>query len=248
MAQSLKACLAFLILMAFVGSNQATTPANISVAEAAAAASNARYWMQMQNAARTFGCSEDKCVEACEQDWERNGEHCYLWNTGAKNWTDAEDFCQKAGGHLASAVHTNATNNFILEETKRRGLNRLWLGGNDLEEDGAWKWTDCTPWEDTFWSTATGEPNNWGGPEDCLEIFHNWKWNDFPCSREQGFVCSKKICSGAEATTPRDEVTPTPLSKEATGKGATGEGATGDSVMWKKSTSISLVVTLLLLF
>jgi len=243
MAQSLKACLAFLILMAFVRSNQATTPANISVAEAAAAASNARYWMQMQNAARTFGCSDDKCVEACEQDWERNGEHCYLWNTEAKNWTDAEDFCQKAGGHLASAVHTNATNNFILEETKRRGLNRLWLGGNDLEEEGAWKWTDCTPWEDTFWSTATGEPNNWGGPEDCLEIFHNWKWNDFPCSREQGFVCSKKICSGAEATTPRDEVTPTPLSKEATG-----EGATGDSVMWKKSTSISLVVTLLLLF
>ena len=31
------------------------TDANISVAEAAAAASNARYWMQMQNAARTFG-------------------------------------------------------------------------------------------------------------------------------------------------------------------------------------------------
>merc|ERR1712037_150377 len=30
--------------------------------------------MQMQNAARTFGCSDDKCVEACEQDWERNGD------------------------------------------------------------------------------------------------------------------------------------------------------------------------------
>jgi len=238
MAQSLKACLAFLILMAFVRSNQATTPANISVAEAAAAASNARYWMQMQNAARTFGCSEDKCVEACEQDWERNGEHCYLWNTGAKNWTDAEDFCQQAGGHLASAVHTNATN-FILEEMKRRGLGKVWLGGNDLEEEGAWKWTDCTPWEDTFW--GSGEPNNLGG-EDCLEI-RNWKWNDSTCSRERGFVCSKKICSGDEATTPRDEVTPTPLSKEATG-----EGATGDSVMWKKSTSISLIVTLLLLF
>jgi len=248
MAQSLKACLAFLILMAFVRSNQATTPANISVAEAAAAASNARYWMQMQNAARTFGCSEDKCVEACEQDWERNGEHCYLWNTEAKNWTDAEDFCQQAGGHLASAVHTNATNNFILEETKRRGLNRLWLGGNDLEEEGAWKWTDCTPWEDTFWSSRWGEPNNLGG-EDCLEIWNrDWKWNDWKCSVEQGFVCSKKICSGDEATTPRDEVTPTPLSKEATGEVTTEKGATGDSVMWKKSTSISLVVTLLLLF
>jgi len=237
MAQSLRACSASLIILAFVGSSQATTDANISVAEAAAGASNARYWMQMQNAARTFGCSEDKCVEACEQDWERNGEHCYLWNTDARNWTDAEDFCQQTGGHLAFA-DSNVTD-FVMEGMRRRGLDLVWLGGNDIEEEGAWKWTDCTPWEDTFW--GSGEPNNLGG-EDCLEI-RNWKWNDSTCSRERGFVCSKKICSGDEATTPRDEVTPTPLSKEATG-----EGATGDSVMWKKSTSISLVVALLLLF
>jgi len=238
MAQSLKACLAFLILMAFVRSNQATTPANISVAEAAAAASNARYWMQMQNAARTFGCSEDKCVEACEQDWERNGEHCFLWNTDARNWTDAEDFCQQTGGHLAFA-DSNVTD-FVMEGMRRRGLDLVWLGGNDIEEEGTWKWADCTPWEDTFW--GRGEPNNaWGG-EDCLGIYH-WMWNDGGCFGEKAFVCSKKICSGDETTTPRDEVTPTPLSNEATG-----EGATGDGVMWKKSTSISLVVTLLLLF
>ena len=124
-------------------------------------------------------------MEACGQDWEKNGERCYLWNT--------EDFCQQAGGHLASAVHTNVTNDFLLEGTKRRGLPGVWIGGNDLEEEGAWKWTDCTPWEDTFW--RTGEPNNaWGG-EDCLGIYH-WMWNDGGCFGEKAFVCSKKICSG----------------------------------------------------
>jgi len=252
MAQSLRACSASLIILAFVGSSQATTDANISVAEAAAGASNARYWMQMQNAARTFGsgCSEDKCVEACGQEWEKNGEHCYLWNSEARNWTDAEDFCQQAGGHLASAVHTNATNDFVVEGTKRRGLARVWIGGNDLEEEGTWKWIDCTPWEDTFWSA--GEPNNLGD-EGCLEIWdRDWKWNDYVCSQEQGFVCSKKICSGDEATTTRDEVTPgsgpTKSTREETTEKLTREEATGDSVMWKKPTSISLVITLLLLF
>ena len=140
-------------------------------------------------------------MEACEQDWERNGTHCYLWNTVAKNWTDAEDFCQQAGGHLASSVHTNVTNDFILEETKRRGLNRVWLGGNDIEEQGAWKWTDCTPWEVTFWTTVNNNPDNYGGVEDCLEGgvwsgVGGLEWNDYICSRERGFVCSKKICSG----------------------------------------------------
>jgi len=244
MAQSLRACSASLIILALMGSSQATADANISVAEAAAGASNARYWMQMQNAARTFGsgCSEDKCVEACEQEWEKNGEHCYLWNTEARNWTDAEDFCQQAGGHLASAVHTNVTNDFLMEGMKRRGLDLLWIGGNDIEKEGTWKWNDCTPWEDTIW--IPGEPNNMGD-EDCLGIRGggwNWKWNDWKCSLEQEFVCSKKICSGDEATTPRDEVTPGSGPKEGAVK-----AATGDSVVWKPI-SISLVVTLLLLF
>jgi len=252
MAQSLRACSASLIILAFVGSSQATTDANISMADAAAGASNARYWMQMQNDARTFGsgCSEDKCVEACEQEWEKNGEHCYLWNSEARNWTDAEDFCQQAGGHLASAVHTNVTNDFLLEGTKRRGLPGVWIGGNDLEEEGAWKWTDCTPWEDTFWTSKYNNPDNCCGGEECLE---GWtkvggvsllglQWNDVSCSVKRGFVCSKKICSGDEATTPRNEVTPGSGPKEGAEK-----AATGDSVVWK-ATSISLVVTLLLLF
>merc|ERR1711953_1568655 len=76
-------------------------------------------------------CSEDNCVESCEQGWEKNGDHCYLWNTDKKNWNDAEDFCQKEGGHLAS-VTTNATKQYLEE-----GVNRtaFWFGGNDIEKE-----------------------------------------------------------------------------------------------------------------
>ena len=129
-------------------------------------------------------------MEACGEGWEENGEHCYLWSSEKKNWTAAEDFCLQEGGHLAS-VTSIATNDFVLEGM--RGLSQFWLGGNDIEEEGAWKWTDCTPWEDTFW--LSGEPNNGWGAEDCLEVKHG-KWNDRRCFGEQGFVCSKKICSG----------------------------------------------------
>merc|ERR1719362_321538 len=95
--------LTYLVLMLSVESNQAQQDfplsANISMAEAEAAADAARHWMQMQNAERSGGpgCSRDKCVEACN---------------------DAEDFCQKEGGHLAS-VTSNETKDFVLE-----GMNR----------------------------------------------------------------------------------------------------------------------------
>lgn len=181
--------------MASVESNQATTNANVSMASAA---SNARYWK--------YGCSEDKCVETCGDDWEKNGDFCYLWKTDKKNWTSAEDFCQQEGCHLASPVHSNFTNDYISVGLRRRGLNRVWLGGNDIDREGVWQWMDCTPWENTFWNLPT-EPNNSGG-EHCLEHYYNG-WNDQTCSSEQGFVCSKKICSGGASDSTDGAVTAT---------------------------------------
>ena len=124
-----------------------------------------------------------------------------MWNSEKKNWTDAEDFCQKEGGHLAS-VHSDAAVDFVLQGMARLGLDIAWLGGNDIEQEGAWQWTDCTPWDFTFW--ARGEPTGWEG-EDCLTQVFNFtgqghldrKWNDWNCGgRYRGFLCSKKICSG----------------------------------------------------
>merc|ERR1712181_39755 len=117
----------------------------------------------MQNAERSGGpgCSRDKCVEACNDSWEQNGDHCYFWGTNKKNWTDAEDFCQK---------------------------------------EGVWKWTDCTQWGFTFWSPT--EPNSGHGErdQDCLRHGNSGSsrmWDDGTCSYEDGFLCSRKICTAS---------------------------------------------------
>ena len=137
-----------------------------------------------------MGCSGDECVKSCDK-WEQNGDHCYRWSSDKKNWTDAEDFCRDQGSHLA-AVLSNATEEYVLQGMKNRGLDYLWLGGNDIGEEGAWKWTDCSPWKVTFWGKE--EPNNGG---QCLaEGWWNGKWNELHCNREVRFLCSKKICSG----------------------------------------------------
>ena len=140
-------------------------------------------------------CTNDKCVAICDEGWEKHNNHCYHWVTEKMNWTRAEDFCQEEGGHLAS-VPSNETMDFVIAGSASRGLKHIWLGGNDIEEEGVWKWTDCTPWELTFFSP--GEPNNSGGQEHCLH-FNVKRWNDAPCditkSYVTGFLCSKKICN-----------------------------------------------------
>ena len=139
-------------------------------------------------------------MEECGQGWERNGNNCYLWSTEKKTWADAEHFCQGEGGHLAS-VPSSAIEDYVKEGLQRHNIDVAWLGGNDIEEEGTWKWADCTPWDYTFW--ASSEPNNQGGGEDCLHQLTNpseyggylhWKWKDSKCSNKFGFLCSKRIC------------------------------------------------------
>ena len=177
--------------------------------------------------------------------------YSYLWSTDKKNWTSAEDFCQREGGHLASVLST-ATFDFVLEGMKnRRGLDSqyghmAWLGGNNIEGKDTWKWIDCSPWNATFW--ARGEPND-GRAGTCMHLVLNWNgWNDVHCNLKQGFLCSKRICSGRKHVSSKSDnfALGDSAHSVATESAVTVAAVTGESVMWR-SASISLAATLLLI-
>jgi len=144
-------------------------------------------------------CVNDKCVGRCEEGWEEHGDHCYLWSTEKMTWIAAENFCQEQGGHLAS-VASHEKMGYVRSGLAKIGVTDIWLGGNDMEKERVWIWTDCTPWGLTFW--GPGEPSNWGKIEHCLN--HNGNpWNDAPCDsyKAPALLCSKKICKGELSTT-----------------------------------------------
>ena len=110
-----------------------------------------------------------------------------------KSWSDAEVFCQGEGGNLAS-VTSEAINDYIYEEKKRKGLNFVWLGGSDQEKEGVWKWLDESPWDFNNWNLV--EPSNQTG-QDCLtQAYYSQKWNDYSCMAKINFVCSQTLQSG----------------------------------------------------
>ena len=101
-----------------------------------------------------------------------------MWSTDKKSWFDAEKFCvnQGYGVHLAS-VTSDAIMGHLLGRMKEKGLNNIWIGGTDKDQEGVWKWTDNMPWEFTAW--LKGEPNNdvhqTDGGQNCLEMDYTLK-------------------------------------------------------------------------
>jgi len=63
----------------------------------------------------------------------------------------------------------------------------LWIGINDVEVEGNMVWSDRSP--DVFSKWNGGEPNNWGGNEDCTVMQGHGGWNDLRCDHHREFVC-----------------------------------------------------------
>ena len=93
----------------------------------------------------------------------------------------------------------------MLQENNPGGI---WIGATDQEEEGNWRWTDCSSWSFTNWGMRNGtqQPDNSvrqdGAGQNCALFSGNNSvhtgWNDVPCNiREQHFVCAKPICSNS---------------------------------------------------
>jgi uncharacterized delta-60 repeat protein len=109
-------------------------------------------------------------------------EHSYQLTTASTTWDKAEAEAVAHGGHLVS-INSAEENQWLLNTF---GSNRLWIGYNDIQQEGTWGWTDGSPSTYTKW--APGEPSNSKGLEDVAELYgiatstSYGKWNDVPAT------------------------------------------------------------------
>ncbi|KAK5976694.1 C-type lectin domain-containing protein [Trichostrongylus colubriformis] len=136
-------------------------------------------------------------VAGHQDGWTILGKYVKAYKVigGKKTWAEADKACKSKGAQLASIMNKEE-NDFIWDIAKsvseRTGPEgRIWIGGK--KKCGSWKWTDGTKWDYENWDS--GEPNNEGGHEDCLQILahpqRKGKWNDAPCDGKLAFVCEK---------------------------------------------------------
>jgi hypothetical protein len=67
-----------------------------------------------------------------------------------------------------------------------------WVGGNDLMNEGEWKWVSTN--EDIGYKNwLTGEPNNLVQNENCMDLRSIPGWNDERCDRSQLYICEQPV-------------------------------------------------------
>jgi len=130
----------------------------------------------------------------------------YILSPMNVNWQQAQDYCISIGGNLA--VHgvrgemgkrQAIADEIIRSITDHRDTTpELWIGLNDKDREGVWKWIDGEPAlpEEIHWQR--GEPNNYNNPrrpmpkdgEDCAYIgkgfWPEWVTNDSSCFTHRG--------------------------------------------------------------
>lgn len=113
-----------------------------------------------------------------------NGHNYYLLS--ANTWTAAEAESLTLGGHLAT-INNLAENEFVFNNFGMTGQYGLWIGLNDLANEGSFVWSSGEPFTYSNW--APGQPdNNNAVSEDFVMMFVEQegqvapgvrKWNDF---------------------------------------------------------------------
>ncbi len=131
--------------------------------------------------------------------WPDNGHYYQLIRPNQPDWVHwgtAKDEAATlewmgVNGHLAT-VTSQDENDFIEDNFLHSDeFPSVWLGGwqdrddpDYLEPAGGWTWVTDEEWNFVNW--AQGEPNDFGGNEDALEIYadgspdETGEWNDAP--------------------------------------------------------------------
>ncbi|XP_047455947.1 CD209 antigen-like protein C [Mugil cephalus] len=130
-----------------------------------------------------------KQKKTCPQGWKMFSYTCHFLSEASGSWDEGRQDCRNRGADLVvidSPEEQTSVADFIKRDT--------WIGLNDKEEEGTWKWIDGTPVTLKYW--ASKQPDNgdqkWG-EEDCAQFLnrHSSPWNDVPCSKSLPWMCEK---------------------------------------------------------
>lgn len=132
-----------------------------------------------------------KQMKTCPVGWRMFSHACYFFSNESGSWDKGREDCRDRGADLV-VVDSHEEKIFLSRLTKKT----VWIGLNDRDEEGTWKWVDGSPLTLTYW--AATQPDNGGGDpnwgeEDCVHIRAEFDdlWNDLSCEASLQWICEK---------------------------------------------------------
>ncbi|XP_043988840.1 C-type lectin domain family 10 member A-like [Gambusia affinis] len=129
----------------------------------------------------------------CPTGWITSSVSCYYFSNEAGSWDEGRRDCIDRGADLL--VMNNAEEKIFLAALIKK---EAWIGLNDKETEGSWKWVDGNSPEFKNWHDF--QPDNGGtsgrwGEEDCVHVNNYGKasWNDLSCDGAKHWICEKVL-------------------------------------------------------
>ncbi|KAI3355671.1 hypothetical protein L3Q82_004263 [Scortum barcoo] len=137
--------------------------------------------------------SLSKQNRTCPAGWRMLSCTCYFFSTTSASWEQSRRDCRDKGADLV-VIESYEEQELLTKIIKKD----TWIGLNDREKEGVWKWIDETPLTQAYWWNR--KPDNGGvsqqwGEEDCVKIIVGMKmeenWNDRQCEDSLQWICEK---------------------------------------------------------
>ena len=139
-----------------------------------------------------FACEKTLSGATCDAGWtELITGKCYTAGSGQLPYATAEAECASMGGILAEPINQDECealfSHYYIMFTK------MWIGVNDRDSEGNHVFTSTgTPLTYDVW--LSGQPNNWGGDENCVEMkMSDAGWSDDSCGSTFEYVCQADV-------------------------------------------------------
>ncbi len=122
-------------------------------------------------------------------------DHAYHIITETDTWANQRAACQAFGYDLAT-IDSLAESIWLRDQLGARG----WIGLTDSSSEGTFVWASSAA-VPLYENWNSGEPNDWGGGEDCTELRTAGNWNDMSCTSMFQAVCESPsiMANGADS-------------------------------------------------
>ncbi len=100
-----------------------------------------------------------------------NGSQYYC-SLSPETWPTAKAIAESNGGFLAD-ITSQEENTFLANQLT---IQSAWIGLNDYDNEGTFTWCSNAPVTYTNW--FAGQPNNFNGQQDYVELLYDGQWND----------------------------------------------------------------------
>lgn len=139
-------------------------------------------------------------TKECQQGWSKFDERCYKFINERLTWEVAETLCQMSHEAHLSTVRSKKHLTWL---SQLSGKKAFWIGLNDKEETGVWKYSNGEAISYTKWDKGGPRVKRMLHRKNCVLVDKKGKWKNKICNkRKSRLICEQDIGVGDASRSP----------------------------------------------